>query len=28
MDTKLACVDGPVFSLAELRKLKIMELDG
>lgn len=26
MDTKLACVDGPVFSLAELRKLKIMEL--
>ncbi|MFH1021541.1 MAG: FAD/NAD(P)-binding protein [Pseudomonadota bacterium] len=28
MDGKLACVDGPVFSLAELRKLKIMELDG
>ena len=27
MDGKLACVDGPVFSLAELRKLKIMELD-
>lgn len=26
MDGKLACVDGPVFSLAELRKLKIMEL--
>lgn len=28
MDGKLACVDGPVFSLAELRKLRIMELDG
>jgi len=28
MDGKLACVDGPVFSLAELRQLKIMELDG
>lgn len=28
MDTKLACADGPVFSLAELRQLKIMELDG
>lgn len=28
MDGKLACVDGPVFSLAELRHLKIMELDG
>jgi len=27
MDGKLACVDGPVFSLAELRQLKIMELD-
>lgn len=27
MDGKLACADGPVFSLAELRKLKIMELD-
>ncbi|MCX5875742.1 MAG: FAD/NAD(P)-binding protein [Deltaproteobacteria bacterium] len=27
MDGKLACVDGPVFSLAELRKLKIMELE-
>ena len=27
MDGKLACVDGPVFSLAELRHLKIMELD-
>ena len=26
MDGKLACVDGPVFSLAELRQLKIMEL--
>ncbi|MBA3004839.1 MAG: oxidoreductase [Desulfurivibrio sp.] len=26
MDGKLACVDGPVFSLAELRKLTIMEL--
>jgi len=26
MDGKLACVDGPVFSLAELRRLKIMEL--
>ncbi|HIJ91084.1 MAG: FAD/NAD(P)-binding protein [Desulfobulbaceae bacterium] len=26
MDGKLACVDGPVFSLAELRHLKIMEL--
>lgn len=28
MDGKLVCVDGPVFSLAELRKLRIMELDG
>lgn len=28
MDGKLACVDGPVFSLAELRRLKIMELEG
>jgi len=28
MDGKLACVDGPVFSLAELRQLKIMELGG
>ncbi len=27
MDGKLACVDGPVFSLAELRQLKIMELE-
>ncbi|MCX5864847.1 MAG: FAD/NAD(P)-binding protein [Deltaproteobacteria bacterium] len=27
MDGKLACVDGPVFSLAELRKLKIMEME-
>ncbi len=26
MDGKLACVDGPVFSLAELRQLKILEL--
>ena len=26
MDGKLACVDGPVFSLAELRRLKTMEL--
>lgn len=26
MDGKLACVDGPVFSLAELRHLKLMEL--
>jgi NAD(P)H-flavin reductase len=26
MDGKLACVDGPVFSLAELRHLKILEL--
>ena len=28
MDGKLACVDGPVFSLAELRRLRIMELEG
>ena len=28
MDGKLACVDGPVFSLTELRKLQIMELNG
>lgn len=28
LDGKLACVDGPVFSLAELRHLKIMELAG
>lgn len=28
MDNKLACVDDPVFSLAELRHLEIMELDG
>ncbi|MBU1405730.1 MAG: FAD/NAD(P)-binding protein [Proteobacteria bacterium] len=28
MDGKMACADGPVFSLAELRQLKIMELDG
>ncbi|MFZ5776416.1 MAG: FAD/NAD(P)-binding protein [Thermodesulfobacteriota bacterium] len=26
MDGRLACVDGPVFSLAELRQLKVMEL--
>jgi NAD(P)H-flavin reductase len=26
MDGKLVCVDGPVFNLAELRKLEVMEL--
>jgi len=28
MDNKLVCIDGPVFSLAELKRLDIMELAG